>query len=185
MRRSILELFAVLFLMTVVLFPTQLWGVVVGKSGNRIITHPPLSATATELAVKPSVGLLKSKPQVRDVKQTAPPMDLCFPIKVTTVHDGDTCKAIVAFELTVRYDNCWAPELKDELGPKSATRAKEAEGKPGRLYIDLSNVRNLADMLTFGRVVGEVWLDGEAKSESQKQIEAKLASTKKGGSLGE
>lgn len=116
--------------------------------------------------------------------QQPPPLALCFPCKVTSVHDGDTCKVSVSFELTVRYDNCWAPELKDKGGKESAERAKEATGKDGRLYIDMAGVHNIGNMLTFGRVVGELWLDSETESESMKQVRLKLASTKKGGELG-
>ncbi len=130
-------------------------------------------------------GLLQSKPGSATRELDPPPLALCLPIKVTEVHDGDTAKVSVTFDLTVRYAKCWAPELKEPDGPKSAARAKEALGKAGRLYVDLSNVRNLADALTFGRVIGEIWLDGQQESESAKQVRLKMASTHKGGKLGE
>lgn len=136
----------------------------------------------------PSNPLLHIEPSgnTRAVKAASPPLALCFPVTVKPggVHDGDTGKVIVSFELTVRYDDCWCPELKEKGGPEARDRAKQAEGKSGRLFIDMSNAHNLADLLTFGRVVGSIYLDGESESESQKQVRLKLASTKKGGELG-
>jgi len=134
----------------------------------------------------PGQTLLAQKPTRGVTRGTPPPAALCLPFKtITAVHDGDTGTVLIQLKLNVRYDNCWAPELKERLGKESATRAKEAIGKGGRLFISLSDVHNLADLLTFGRVVGEIWLDGEVESESQKQIRLKLASTTKGGTLGE
>lgn len=144
-------------------------------------TSPEQSATTT---VQLS-GLIQAKPASTKRELDPPPLALCLPIKVTEVYDGDTAKVSVTFDLTVRYAKCWAPELKEPDGSKSAARAKEAVGKAGRLFVDLSNVRNLADALTFGRVIGEIWLDGQQESESAKQVRLKMASTRKGGKLGE
>ena len=171
-----------------ILVLSMLFGVLYGPTVvAKMIKPSSLEPQLAESQAPPPVTLLQAKPQpkVRAVPKTTPPLALCFPIRVTEVHDGDTCKAIVQFEITVRYNNCWAPELKDPLGPTSAKRAKEAMGKLGRLYIDLSDVRNLADLLTFGRVVGEIWLDGETESESAKQVRLKMATTQKNGKLGE
>jgi endonuclease YncB( thermonuclease family) len=116
-----------------------------------------------------------------------PKLALCLPIQnILKVYDGDTAtKVLIALEVSVRYNSCWAPELDEPFGPESRDRAKQAEGKSGRLYIDLTDVRNMSDLLTLGRVVGEIWLNGETESESQKQIRLKMASTTKGGVLGQ
>ncbi len=147
-----------------------------------ILKHGPPTSIEKEDAF---ASLIQPMPLGERTRELAPPKALCFPVKVTTVHDGDTAKVTVQFELTVRYDDCWAPELKDPGGKEARDSAKKAEGKSGRLFVDLSDAKNLADILTFGRVVGELWLDGATESESDRQIRTKNASTKKGGKLGE
>jgi endonuclease YncB( thermonuclease family) len=188
MLRSVIELVIVYAMLIVVLLFPELkvspkpdqWTPTSVKMTSKSTSPEQLTAKTTQLS-----GLLQPKPDGTKRELTAPPLALCLPIKVTEVHDGDTAKVSVTFDLTVRYANCWAPELKQPDGPKSADRAKEAVGKAGRLFVDLSNVRNLADALTFGRVIGEIWLDGQQESESAKQVRLKMASTRKGGKLGE
>lgn len=116
----------------------------------------------------------------------APPLALCVPCQVVTVHDGDTAtEVILQIHVQVRYLDCWAPELKEPGGVESRASAKFAEGKKGRLFIPIGTANNIADLLTFGRVLGEIWLDGSSESESQRQVRLKMASTKKGGKLGD
>lgn len=131
--------------------------------------------------------LLVEKPRTRAMQRenNKPPLALCLPVKVESVHDGDTGTVIVSFALKVRYIDCWAPELKDPGGKESAESAQQSVGKNGRLYIDLNDVTNVSELLTFGRVVGEVWIDGQTESESQRQVRLKYASTRKGNQLGE
>lgn len=114
-----------------------------------------------------------------------PPLGLTLPCEVVRVHDGDTANEVeVTIRCQVRYLKCWSPELSEPGGRDAAASAKEAEGRRGRLHIPLDGADNLADLFTFGRVVGEIWLDGEALSESERQVRTKHASTIKGGRLG-
>jgi endonuclease YncB( thermonuclease family) len=115
---------------------------------------------------------------------TAPEIAICLPATVDSVHDGDTATVTLKITTQVRYLKCWAPELKDAGGKESAARAKEAEGKHGRLFIPIDGAKTIADLLTFGRVLGELWIDGESESESQKQVRLKMAATAKGKPLG-
>lgn len=115
-----------------------------------------------------------------------PPLALCVPCKVLKVHDGDTATEVeIRVRVQVRYDGCWAPELKEAGGPESRDSAKLAEGKTGRLFIPLNSTGSISDLFTFGRVVGTVWIDGANESESQRQVRTKHASTSKGGRLGQ
>lgn len=114
----------------------------------------------------------------------APPFGFCLPGKVLSVHDGDTATVEVRLKVQVRYLNCWAPELKDAGGPESRDSAKLAEGKLARLFVPLNDAGDIAKLFTFGRVVGELWLDGATESESQRQVNTGHASTKKGLPLG-
>lgn len=114
-----------------------------------------------------------------------PPLGLSLPVVVNKIHDGDTATDVeIKLHVQVRYLDCWAPELKEAGGKESAASAKLAEGKSGRLFIPIGDARNLSDLFTFGRVVGEIWLDGASESESQRQVRLKQASTVKGGRLG-
>lgn len=114
-----------------------------------------------------------------------PPLGLTLPCKVVRVHDGDTANEVeVTIRCQVRYLNCWSPERTEPGGTEATASAKQAEGRHGRLHIPIGDAKNLADLFTFGRVVGEIWLDGETLSESQRQVRTKHASTVKGGRLG-
>lgn len=113
-----------------------------------------------------------------------PPLGISLPMKFVSAHDGDTATVDITVRAQVRYLNCWAPELKEKGGPEARDRAKQAEGKHGRVFIPIDGAKSVADLLTFGRVLGEIWLDGDADSESEKQVKLRLASTAKGKPLG-
>lgn len=109
-----------------------------------------------------------------------PPCALCVPIRVNTVHDGDTATdVVIEVHVQVRYDNCWAPELTKPGGAEATASAKQAEGKHGRLYMPLNDQLDLWKLITFGRVVGEIWLDGATESESQRQVRLGFAGATK------
>src|SRR3990172_8358288 len=93
--------------------------------------------------------------------QNAPPLGICLPCQVVKVHDGDTANQVdVTIRVQVRYDECWSPELSEPGGKDAAASAKLAEGKHGRLLVPIKSGDELIDLLTFGRVVGSIWLDG-------------------------
>lgn len=118
------------------------------------------------------------------VRAAAPPLGICVPCTVVKVHDGDTATDVVIhLHVQVRYRNCWAPEANAPGGAAATASAKQAEGKTGRLFIPVTG-GSLSDLFTFGRVLGEIWLDGAQESESQRQVRLQHASTAKGGELG-
>lgn len=100
-----------------------------------------------------------------------PPVGICLPAVVRSVWDGDTATEVdITVRVSVRYMNCWSPELNQPGGKEAAASAKLAEGKKGRLFIPIDKASNLSDLFSFGRVVGELWLDGAKESESQRQV---------------
>ena len=113
-----------------------------------------------------------------------PPQGICLPCEVVSVHDGDTATVDIKVRAQVRYLSCWSPELKEPGGPEARDRAKQAEGKHGRVFIPIDGAKSVADLLTFGRVLGEICLDGDVDSESEKQVKLRLAATAKGKPLG-
>jgi len=115
-----------------------------------------------------------------------PPLGLCLPCQVVKVHDGDTANQVdITIRVQVRYVRAWSPELTEPGGKEATTSAKLAEGKHGRLFIPIEDGDELVDLLTSGRVVGEIWLDGAKESESARQVRTKHASTVKNGRLGQ
>lgn len=115
---------------------------------------------------------------------SAPTIGLTVPADCETVHDGDTATFAITIHCQVRYLSCWAPELSQPGGAESATSAKLAEGKHGRLFIPIGDPFELWKSFTFGRVLGEFWPDGASESESQRQVRLGYAATTKHGEVG-
>lgn len=90
----------------------------------------------------------------------APPPQLSIPCTITEVYDGDTVTVSVTLPLRVRMLDCWAPELSDPGGAESRDHLKAAaSGKAAILQIPLAKADRLDDVLTFGRVLGYLWVD--------------------------
>lgn len=96
------------------------------------------------------------------------------PIGVTTrgtcVHvvDGDTIDVEVRYVTRVRLFDCWAPEKNTTSGRESAAALKtRLLNQPVVLFVPTSSARSLADVLTFDRVLGYVWVQGEHESISE------------------
>tara|TARA_B100000749_G_scaffold280852_1_gene279295 strand:+ start:9446 stop:9901 length:456 start_codon:yes stop_codon:yes gene_type:complete len=99
-----------------------------------------------------------------------PTPKLVLPATVTEVYDGDTVTCEITMRLRVRLLDCWAPELSDSGGAESRDHLKElAEGKPGKVVVSLAGVDRLDDVLTFGRLLAHVWVDGRDVSDAQVQ----------------
>lgn len=113
-----------------------------------------------------------------DQKPDDPRPQLSLPCRVTQVYDGDTLTVEMTIRARVRLLDCWAPELRDEGGVASRDAIKPIEGKAATLVVPLDGVDRLDDVLTFGRVLGYVWVDGESLSE--KQVSAGHATFRKG-----
>lgn len=96
------------------------------------------------------------------------------PCVVDRVLDGDTIEVTVTRKLRVRLLGCWAPEIHGEekpLGLKSLQHLKElALGSTGTVFIPTEDARNMGDILTLGRVLGHVWIDGSDISLSDAQV---------------
>lgn len=95
---------------------------------------------------------------------------------VDRVIDGDTVEVTVTRKLRVRLLDCWAPEIhgaEKPEGMKSANHLKElALGANGTLFIPTEDARNMGDILTLGRVLGYVWIDGSDISLSELQVQS-------------
>ena len=96
------------------------------------------------------------------VRAEEPMPAITVPCMIISAHDGDTICAEIRVRMNIRLLDVWAPELKEPRGPAARDRLKQlASGKPGTLKIPLSGKDNLADLFTFGRLLGTVWVDGQ------------------------
>lgn len=88
--------------------------------------------------------------------------------------DADTYEIEIRRTVTVRADKCWAPETHRTKHPSEKNLGIQAReflkrfvkpGTPCRLEIVPDGDEHVGDSLTFGRVVGNVYLeDGDGRS---------------------
>jgi len=110
-----------------------------------------------------------------------------IPFKVTRVLDGDTVEGVIEIKVQVRMRNCWAPELKPRhkgrteeslASEKAAAKAsrdhlqKMALNKDGYLVLSFDKTKHIGEMFSFGRLLGSVFIKGEAGSLATRQVAA-------------
>lgn len=94
-----------------------------------------------------------------------PPRGISTVGRVVRVIDGDTLEVLLQPpRLTIRLLDCWAPETRtkdlDEKAAGLAAKKRLAELIDDQsVVIVLPTTDKLSDSLTFGRVLGRVWLD--------------------------
>lgn len=114
-----------------------------------------------------------SPPQSRQVVRlpTDAEPKLVLPCRVLRVVDGDTLDVVIPIRARVRLLECWAPETHGEekvLGTFSAVHLNGlAKDKPGVLTVPIKDGNGLADLFSFGRLLGYVSVDGQDLSKAQ------------------
>lgn len=99
-----------------------------------------------------------------------PPYGLCYPCSIERVIDGDTIVVrVFGYELNVRLLDCWAPESRGKekdagLASKAALSDRISAANRYSFFLPASH-GSLAEVITLGRVLGRVFLDGEDASE--------------------
>ena len=103
-----------------------------------------------------------------------------LPCLVTDVVDGDTITVDVRLPMRVRLLNCWAPE-RGEKGGREATENLNKMGlnRKGILHVPLENVNRIDKAMTFGRVLGDVYVYGDEESLAQAQVRLGYATASK------
>jgi len=109
-----------------------------------------------------------------------PPTGWTTPARVVGIVDGDTIDVEVSKVVRVRLADCWAPERYHADGPASTANMKRLLpiGSECVLHVPTSS-GDLADVFSFGRVIGHVWSAGAEDSVSEKQVEAGFATREK------
>lgn len=113
-----------------------------------------------------------------------PPLGLTVPCRVTEVYDGDTVTVELRLIARVRLLDCWAPEIRttDPAEKRRGFDSRDhlrsiADGKEGVLHIPAAEARRMDDLITLGRVLGHVWVDG--RNLSAQQVESSHATSAK------
>lgn len=114
----------------------------------------------------------------------APPLGLTARAIVTDVHDGDTIKVTLMLPVWVRFKDCWAPETRGEQKERGEMVRDQLlkmlpVGSRVEVHVPTQEADALSDIMTFGRVVGEVWHPGEDESLSQQLVRMGLATKEK------
>ena len=101
--------------------------------------------------------------------------------RVVSAYDGDTLTFEIRKRVRVRLIDCWSPEV---TGPSKAAGLASrdnlrsmAVGKEALLFIP-GHV-DIKRAITFSRFVGHVWVEGDEKCLSQRQVESGFAKEKK------
>ena len=98
--------------------------------------------------------------------------------RIERVVDGDTLDVTVIRKIRVRLLECWAPEKTQPAGRESLEAIKQHEGEEAILFIPTES-DTLDEIMTFGRVLGHVWLTGDDRSLSERQVEQGHATKEK------
>jgi endonuclease YncB( thermonuclease family) len=100
---------------------------------------------------------------------------------ITRILDGDTVEVEFRRRVRVRFRDCWAPETKETKHPsekrlglmaKKQLESIVGEDKTGTLKVATDGDNDVGDGLTFGRVVGDIWLDGHETSLVHQMIDS-------------
>lgn len=114
----------------------------------------------------------------------APPIGLTTKCRLERIKDGDTVVVVIERRVTVRLLDCWAPETRGKQRPdgEAARDFLASIVSPGDelvLFVPGSEAGNVAELMTFGRVLGFLWRDGDGPSLSELMVTAGHATTEK------
>lgn len=130
------------------------------------------AAVALGLIVGLGLGIVAARPEPVLVAaapvavKALPALGVSLPARVVDVHDGDTLTVRVTFCADIRLLDCWARELKEPGGSQARDALVElANGKSCVLTVPFEGAKTIGDVLTFGRVLGRVRIDGVDASE--------------------
>lgn len=108
-----------------------------------------------------------------DFNDEQPKEGAAFKVDLERVVDGDTVEATVSFKIKVRLIGVNAPEKKKPGWLKFKNRLKEliwgecfddgesSDWQEATLFIPNNKPVTLLDVVTFDRILGEIWVDGE------------------------
>jgi endonuclease YncB( thermonuclease family) len=97
---------------------------------------------------------------------------------VVSVYDGDTVVVEIRKTMRVRLLDCWAPEIRGgaEQSKAAGLASREhlkglAEEKDALLFVPTPS-DNVGDATSLGRVLGQIWVEGDSVSLAEHQVRA-------------
>lgn len=109
--------------------------------------------------------------------RTIPPLGITARAIVDRVIDGDTVVVSLTLPVTVRIKDLWSPEVtgpEREQGLDAKAYMEDLLEEEDRviLQIESEDARSLADVFTFGRVIGTIWRAKDERSVADLMSEA-------------
>jgi len=103
---------------------------------------------------------------------------------VERVIDGDTVNVLVTIPVTVRLADCWAPEIRgiDKVaGLLSKAHLESLIPEKSRVLVQVNtgHVDAMSGVFTFGRVVGDIWVDDLDHSIAEEMVRSGFATKNK------
>lgn len=94
---------------------------------------------------------------------------------VDRVIDGDTLDVVLQLPVRVRLLDCWAPETNGEsralgMQSKEALRSLCPQGSRVTVSVPTGSATQVSDVLTFGRVLGQVYRQNDELSVSERMV---------------
>lgn len=116
----------------------------------------------------------------------APPLGITARAIVERVIDGDTLDVVLQFPVRVRLLNCWAPEIRGDSvhqGVKSKLALSGLLPKGSRVMVNVptKDAMQVSDVLTFGRVLADVYREHDELSISERMVQDGYATQSKTG----
>lgn len=113
-----------------------------------------------------------------------PPLGITARAIVERVIDGDTLDVVLQLPVRVRLLDCWAPEthgISASAGDLSKRALQDLCPHGSRVVVDVPTERatQVSDVLTFGRVLANVFRDGDEVSVSERMVSGNYATRTK------
>lgn len=110
---------------------------------------------------------------------------MILPAKIDRHIDGDTVGVVLSIRATIRLEDCWAAETRTTdprekvLGVAAAKHIEQLAplGSDCTVYVPLREGNTLADLFSFGRLIGRVYVSG--KNLAREQVRAGHATRQK------
>jgi endonuclease YncB( thermonuclease family) len=105
----------------------------------------------------------------------APPLGLCARGVISRVIDGDTIEVTLAMPISVRLLECRAAETRGDekdagFAAKEIMERMAKPGDPVTVHIPSDGAKVLASVFSFGRPLGNIWLEGDEDSLSEHMV---------------
>jgi endonuclease YncB( thermonuclease family) len=115
-----------------------------------------------------------------------PPLGITARAVIERVIDGDTVDVFLTIPVRVRLLECWAPEVTGVeklvgIKSKEALERIAPRGSHVRLHVPTGQVDAMIGVLTFGRVLGHIYREGESETLSELMVAAGMATATKDG----